>query len=104
LLIGDTEDVEIVYSEIPGAKDASAVIGPGFFTVPCAAVPTVGLVFQDTLINIPPDVFNFGQIEEGSQDCVGGLMGDDIGKSHVVLFLHLLTTNCQGCGSSEIYF
>jgi cathepsin D len=32
LIIGIQSDVKKVYSKIPGAKDATSTIGPGFFT------------------------------------------------------------------------
>jgi len=79
LLIGDTEDVLFVYENIPGAKDASSVLGDGFFTVPCDAVPTVSLTFAGTSFNISPETFNAGQLFEGGADCVGGLTGEDLG-------------------------
>ena len=79
-MIGDTEDVTFVYENIPGAKDASAVLGSGFFTVPCDNVPTISLTFGGTAFDIAPDIFNFGELFEGSPDCVGGLAAEDLGK------------------------
>ncbi|KAJ7020608.1 acid protease [Mycena alexandri] len=72
LLIGDPEGVEIVYEAIPGAKDASEVIGPGFFTVPCNRIPTVGIELGNQLFNVAPAIFNLGVLE--GNDCVGGLV------------------------------
>ncbi|KAJ7181006.1 acid protease [Mycena filopes] len=72
LLIGDPEGVEILYSAIPGAKDASAVIGPGFFTVPCNRLPTVGITLGNQLFNVAPAIFNLGVLE--GNDCVGGVV------------------------------
>jgi hypothetical protein len=80
LLIGDTQDVEFFYENVPGAKDASSAIGPGFFTVPCDAVPTLSLGFAGTTFSVSPDIFNLGQLFEGSADCVGGFMGEDLGQ------------------------
>jgi len=79
LLIGDTSDVTFVYENIPGAKDASSVLGDGFFTVPCDAVPTLSLTFGGTAFSISPETFNAGQLFEGGADCVGGLAGEDLG-------------------------
>jgi len=72
LLIGDTQGVEILYSAIPGAKDASALIGAGFFTVPCNRVPTVGMVVGNSLFNVAPAIFNLGVLQ--GNDCVGGVV------------------------------
>ncbi|KAJ6540037.1 aspartic peptidase domain-containing protein [Mycena vulgaris] len=85
VVIGDDEGVQMLYSAIPG---------PGFFTVPCDMVPTVGL----TLVNgtlppdqrraqqpeastdnppfkIAPEVFNLGVLQ--GNDCVGGVVSMD---------------------------
>ncbi|KAJ7855976.1 acid protease [Mycena olivaceomarginata] len=72
LLIGDEQGVEILYSSIPGAKDASAVIGPGFFTVPCNRIPTVGITLGNQIFNVAPAIFNLGLLE--GNDCVGGVV------------------------------
>jgi len=79
LLIGDSQDVLFVYENIPGAKDASSVLGDGFFTVPCDAIPTLSLTFGGTAFSISPETFNAGQLFEGGADCVGGLAGEDLG-------------------------
>ncbi|KAJ7366596.1 acid protease [Mycena albidolilacea] len=72
LLIGDEQGVEILYSSIPGAKDASAIIGPGFFTVPCNRIPTVGITLGNQIFNVAPAIFNLGLLE--GNDCVGGVV------------------------------
>lgn len=68
-----------VYENIEGAKDASSVLGDGFFTVPCDNVPSLLLDFQGTTFTVSPETFNFGQLFEGGADCVGGLTGEDLG-------------------------
>ncbi|KAJ6602795.1 acid protease [Mycena vulgaris] len=75
LLIGDPQGVEILYSAIPGAKDASAIIGDGFFTVPCNAIPTAGIVLGNQLFNVAPAIFNLGILE--GNDCVGGVVSSE---------------------------
>ncbi|KAJ6584643.1 Asp-domain-containing protein [Mycena capillaripes] len=75
LLLGDPEGVEILYSAIPGAKDASLVIGPGFFTVPCNRIPTAGITLANQIFNVAPAIFNLGILE--GNDCVGGIVGQD---------------------------
>jgi len=73
LLLGDTEGVEILYSTIPGAKDASAILGEGFFTVPCNRIPTVGITLGNQIFNVAPAILNLGVLE--GNDCVGGVVG-----------------------------
>ncbi|KAF7365422.1 Acid protease [Mycena venus] len=75
LLIGDDEGVEILYSAIPGSKDASAILGPGFFTVPCNRIPTVGIELGNQVFNVAPAIFNLGVLE--GNDCVGGVTSLD---------------------------
>ncbi|KAF7289300.1 Acid protease [Mycena indigotica] len=75
LLIGDPQGVEILYSAIPGAKDASAILGPGFFTVPCNRIPTVGVTLGNQIFNVAPAIFNLGVLQ--GNDCVGGVVSSD---------------------------
>ncbi|KAH8118780.1 acid protease [Phellopilus nigrolimitatus] len=80
LLIGDTTNVPKIYAAIPGSRDASRTLGEGFFTVPCDAIPTdVSLTLGGTAFTLSADTFNFGQVSEGSNECVGGIMADDLG-------------------------
>ncbi|KAF7335565.1 Aspartic protease [Mycena venus] len=77
LLLGDEVSVKMLYSAIPGAKDASAVLGPGFFTVPCNRIPTVGITLGNQLFNVAPDIFNLEVLLEGTADCVGSVVSQD---------------------------
>ena len=91
LLIVDPQSALQIYEQIPGAEDASSVLGPGFFVVPCDDVPNnVGFTIAGTTFTLSADTFNFGELEEGSNACVGGVVGDNEGET--VLFkpsLHL---------------
>lgn len=42
--------------------------------VPCATDPQVSLTFGGKSFPISLDTFNFGQLEAGSTQCVGGVM------------------------------
>ncbi|KAJ7148453.1 acid protease [Mycena crocata] len=75
LLLGDPQGVEILYSAIPGAKDASAILGPGFFTVPCNRIPTAGITLGNQIFNVAPAIFNLGVLQ--GNDCVGGIVSLD---------------------------
>jgi len=48
------------------------------YLVPCDSVPDVSLTFGGTEFSISPDIFNLGLVSEGSNDCVGGIMGGDV--------------------------
>ena len=82
LLIGDSVDVEFLYSNIRGARDATNTVGAGFFTLPCTNVPTVGMILNNTILNISPEIFNLGVLEGNT--CVGGIVADDVGMSIAV--------------------
>jgi hypothetical protein len=76
LLVVDNATANAVYAQIPGSKNASDTVGPGFFTVPCDAIPNnVAVELANHKFNVSADTFNFGPVSNGSSDCVGGLMG-----------------------------
>ena len=77
-LIGDTTDVAALYSQIPGSADATDTVGPGFFTFPCASPPTVGMILNGTILDISPDIFNLGNLDD--DNCVGGIVAQDVGE------------------------
>jgi cathepsin D len=81
LVLGDTESVRAVYAAIPGSRDASLLLGPGFFTAPCARFPdNVGLILGGQTFTMSADTFNLGRVSILSPNCVGGLVADDVGK------------------------
>lgn len=79
LIIGDPTTVAEIFSNVPGAQDASDTAGPGFFTVPCDSIPTISFTFAGTSFSVAPDILNLGLLEAGSSDCVAGLLGQDVG-------------------------
>jgi len=76
LIIGTQSDVRKVYNNIPGAKDATSTVGPGFFTIPCSTTTIVSLSFGGTMFPISPNLFNLGQVNGAG--CVGALVGNSI--------------------------
>ena len=77
LIIGDRKNVAAVYKAIPGSKDASSTVGDGYYTVPCASVPTVSFTYGGKAFPISPTFFNLGPTYKGSKDCVGGIVAAD---------------------------
>ena len=75
LIIAPTAQVNQFYAAIPGCKDASQTVGPGFYTFPCSATPRVNLTFGGKAFAISPSLFNLGRVSAGSQDCLGALTG-----------------------------
>lgn len=64
------------YANVPGAKEQTALLGQGYYTVPCNEIPNVSLTFGGKSFATAPDTFNLGQASKGSSDCVGGIVAD----------------------------
>lgn len=47
--------------------------------VPCNSIPDITLTFGGKAFSISAETFNLGQAEQGSSDCVGGIIGQDVG-------------------------
>ena len=78
MLIADTYTVDNLIEAIPGAQDASETIAEGFFTFPCDSAPdNVAVTVGGKQFTLSADSINLGQLEEGSSDCVSGIIGDD---------------------------
>ncbi|KAF9235751.1 aspartic peptidase domain-containing protein [Melanogaster broomeanus] len=80
VVIGVPSDVATLYEAI-GGTDASSTLGQGLYTFPCNSVPSVSFTFGGTSFPISKDTFNLGSVSPGSSDCVGGIVGEDIGAS-----------------------
>jgi len=77
LLITDNNSATKIFAQIPGAASATRTVGEGFFTIPCDAVPSdVSVEIAGKSFTLSADTLNFGQVSEGSSDCVAGIMGD----------------------------
>ncbi|THH13221.1 hypothetical protein EUX98_g9750, partial [Antrodiella citrinella] len=77
LLVADSTTVAQFYATIPGSRPAPEVAGPGYYTFPCNAVPSVSMTFGGRAFEIPQKTFNLGPAFKGSQECVGSLVGSD---------------------------
>lgn len=89
VVVGFSKDVEMLYSNIPGAKELADF--PGSFTVPCECIPTVGIQLGGKIFNIAPENFNLGVFD--GNDCLGGVFGEDTARalpSFLLLFPVLL--------------
>ncbi|KAJ3715622.1 acid protease [Lentinula guzmanii] len=105
LIVGDPDNVAAFYAAIPGSADASKTVGPGFFTVPCDAIPSVSLTFGGTAFTVSPDTFNLGLVSAGSNDCVGGVTASDLGNFWVAgdVFLQNVYTSFD-VGNTRVGF
>ncbi|KAH7912374.1 aspartic peptidase domain-containing protein [Hygrophoropsis aurantiaca] len=76
LIATSDANAKAFYVGIPGAKERYDV-SPGVWTVPCSSVPDINLalVFGGKSFSVSSDTFVFGQVDEGSSDCIGGVMG-----------------------------
>ncbi|KAG8934118.1 hypothetical protein FRC01_005017 [Tulasnella sp. 417] len=64
-----------IYRQIPGARQADAEYGEGFWTYPCNSNLNIQLGFGDNYFALNPVDFNLGRTEYGSTTCVGGILG-----------------------------
>ncbi|KAN0137030.1 Aspartic peptidase domain containing protein [Lactarius tabidus] len=72
LIVGNKSDVEALYALIPGAKPYDPE--EGLFTMPCNTSIAVSLVFSNKEFLIPPNLFNYAQIDNST--CVGAFAYD----------------------------
>jgi cathepsin D len=100
LIVGVPDQVAQVYQSIPGAQDASSTVGEGFFTFPCNSNPQVAMTFGGVSYDIS-STFNLGTVEEGSSDCVGGIVGQDTGRMSsfpsLLFSVHSPSSYCSRC-------
>lgn len=75
LIIAYAPQVRQFYAAIPGSRDASATIGPGFYTFPCSTTARVSLTFGGRAFSISPNLFNLGRVSAQSNSCVGAVVG-----------------------------
>ncbi|KAG9043649.1 hypothetical protein FS837_009309 [Tulasnella sp. UAMH 9824] len=75
-----------LYSQIPGAAPAPKNVGDGFYTFPCnSAMGTVSFNFGGKSYAINPQDFNMGAVQEGSSDCVAGVISEDLGDGMAIV-------------------
>ncbi|KAG8943285.1 hypothetical protein FRC04_002965 [Tulasnella sp. 424] len=55
-----------IYRQIPGARQADAQYGEGFWTYPCNSRPNIQLAFGDNYFALSPVDFNLGRTGSGS--------------------------------------
>ncbi|KAK1220022.1 hypothetical protein PQX77_017229 [Marasmius sp. AFHP31] len=73
------------YSKIQGSKAFEP--SQGLYSFPCATVPEVAFNWGGKTWTVSPENFNLGQTEEGSSDCVGALLGQDLGLGSKAMLL-----------------
>jgi len=85
LILGNVASVKDLFSNVPGAKNASETVGAGYWTVPCDQVPTVSLSFGGKSWSISPKAFNIGQVKPNSPDCIAGIAEGNVGADFWVV-------------------
>jgi hypothetical protein len=78
LVVGDTSNVAKFW-KAAGGKDASSTVGEGFYTYPCNSPPSVSITFGGKKFAISADTLSLGPVSSGSSQCVGGIVGQDLG-------------------------
>jgi len=80
LIYVPTAAAEELYKQIPSASAAPEEIGTGYYLIPCSEMDTlssVSFVFGSSSFAVNSLDFNLGPLEEGSTDCVAGIIGAD---------------------------
>ncbi|KAG8865232.1 Type I transmembrane sorting receptor [Tulasnella sp. 330] len=81
-----TGDAEALYKRIPGSRDATDTVGAGFYSYPCSEnLAPITLELGNEQYAVSPLDFNLGPIEQGSSQCVGGIIGEDIGNNLAII-------------------
>ncbi|EKM50158.1 uncharacterized protein PHACADRAFT_213911 [Phanerochaete carnosa HHB-10118-sp] len=75
LIVANASQVKQFYATIPGSKDASSTVAPGYYTFPCSSTQHVSLTFSGKNFTINPSLFNLGRVSSNSSDCVGAVVG-----------------------------
>ncbi|GAA5937012.1 uncharacterized protein JCM15063_000127 [Sporobolomyces koalae] len=83
LIVAPTDFAQSFYAAVPG----SAAYGNGYYTFPCSSVPAVSFSFpgSSTAWPVSSANFNLGRVSYGSSQCVGALVGQDVGLNAVIL-------------------
>ncbi|KAF9220295.1 acid protease [Gyrodon lividus] len=79
-IFGQPEDVVAIYEAIPGAEALDLLVD-GYYTFPCDEVPNISFTFGGTSFPISSHNINGGAISPDSEDCIGTIVGADIGES-----------------------
>ncbi|KAF9222165.1 acid protease [Gyrodon lividus] len=80
LIHGHPEEVGILYDAI-GGTDASETLGDGYYTFPCDDIPSVSFTIGGTSFPISAGTLSLRSIAEGSNECIGTIVGWDFGES-----------------------
>jgi cathepsin D len=109
-LYGSFADVERLWSTVPGSGNLSDTHGPaynGYHTFPCDASPVFELRFGNTDFAIAKEALSLGRVAEGSEMCVGSIVGwkSSLGSTWLVgdVFLRNVFTVFD-VGSSRVGF
>jgi cathepsin D len=87
---------------VPG----SASVGDGYYTYPCNSPPNVSITFGGKKFAISANTFSLGRVSSGSSQCVGGIVGEDIGADFWIVgdvFMRNVYTKFD-FGNSEVAF
>ncbi|EIW85946.1 Asp-domain-containing protein [Coniophora puteana RWD-64-598 SS2] len=77
LIVGIPDDVSSFYQAIGGTASSQ---GQGYYTVPCDSIPDITVTIAGTDFPVSADTFNLGPESSGSSDCIGGIVGQDVGS------------------------
>jgi len=85
IMYAPTDAAKTFYSMVPGAALFDST--NGFYSFPCASVPKVAFNWGGSDWEVTSANFNLGLTAESSSDCVGALVGADLGLGSDVWLL-----------------
>ncbi|GAA6059653.1 hypothetical protein JCM10212_004156 [Sporobolomyces blumeae] len=83
LIVAPTSFAKTFYASVPGAS----AYGSGYYQFPCSSVPSVAFSFPGSSkkITVSAANFNLGRVSTYSNQCIGALVGQDVGLNGVIL-------------------
>ncbi|KIO20363.1 hypothetical protein M407DRAFT_29995 [Tulasnella calospora MUT 4182] len=86
LIYVSTAVADELYRQIPGSSRAPKSVGDGFYMFPCKSpIGTVSFNFGGKRYAINPRDFNLGAVARGSPNCMGGILGEDLGDDLAIV-------------------
>ncbi|PWN37492.1 Asp-domain-containing protein [Meira miltonrushii] len=83
LIIAPPSVAEQIYEQVPGANPVSSGFGSssqGMYSIPCSSSVNISLTFGGQQYSINPADMNAGALDSSGQNCLGGILGSDLGS------------------------
>ncbi|KAL7007045.1 hypothetical protein EMMF5_003271 [Cystobasidiomycetes sp. EMM_F5] len=75
VIVAPPDQAKAFWAQVPGAEP----YGNGYYTFPCDSVPKVSFSFGGKQWSVSSDNINLGRTFAGSNECIGAVVGMDVG-------------------------